>query len=240
MKEKRAPSRSLSLWFYAGLVIAVLLSCGLVGWFGLFNPFTPRVNFFESGIYWDEANEKLSFFTFGIGAISPAEYYTLDHKDQLTCEWTRGKNGDYGPKGVQWWEDPIHSLTKEQFTSLENRFGEIKGYDVVTENLLALITRYQLPLDDLYSSRLVVIKNGNPDTATIIDAQTLYPTMMCQDGRPYLVLNAIVLLVSVAFAVIGLRKLRYKNLWVTAFVILLVVGFILSYVLSLGDSMMNS
>jgi hypothetical protein len=235
MKEKRAPSRSLSLWFYLGLLLAVFMSCGLIGWFGVLNPITSRIHFSEQGIYWDTANEKLSFFTFGTKAVSPGIYYSLDRNDQLKCEWTSGK-GYYSSKGMQWWEDPVHSLTNAQLTSLENRFGKIKGYDVVADDVLVLITSYQVPLDDLYGERLIVIKNGNPDTALIMDVQTLYKTRIsCHDDQRYFILNAIVLMVSVAIAVKGIRKLRHKNLWLFAFVILLLVGFVCGYFLALGD-----
>jgi hypothetical protein len=238
MKEKRAPSRSLSLWFYLGLGITVFLSCGLISWFSLINPFVMTMPLDDNFIYWDSSTQTLNFFGDPIGRSYPhipAGYYSLDRQGHLICLWRR--NTDHRmPEDQYEVEAPIHSLTPEQLAALEERYGAIRGYDVVTPDMTVLVTDSNFLLGVLNRTQLVVLNNATHDSDIVIGALTFYWTnIACEHQQPFLILNSVALIAAVITLVKVTRRMRYKNMWLLGCMVLIALGLLLTHLMAYID-----
>jgi hypothetical protein len=225
MKEKRAPSRSLSLWAYPALLIAVLVSWGLMSMSWIFNPwnqeryFTPAVK--------DAIDGRLHFLTYGFMRVNGA--YTLDQKGYVTCEWRVGNKGT-PPK----WDEPIsHELPETQRAVFEEGYGEIWNSNIIDADVMSLVVD-----DDSYfygkpsGTRLILIKSELSDSPIIINARTLYVAdFACDSWQWGGVFGGMLLILSIGISIMGICRLRYRNVWLLAYGILLCVGLFCSYLM---------
>jgi hypothetical protein len=215
MKEKRAPS-SRPKWGCLGLFIAVFMSCLLIWWFGTINPYSSPGRFSLWHMSWDSEHQSLTFLKRSLDKKA----YIFDKDDHLTCV-----NRQVAL------ERPEHSLTEEQYISFEQRYGEIAVRtfeDGVV--VLIVIARPQFALPDSYNLRLLLLRNVNDPSPRIVDAQMLYQAEIeCNNSQSSFIFCGGLFIVCFTISVMRIRRLRYKYLWLCAFVILLLIGFAVGY-----------
>jgi uncharacterized membrane protein YqgA involved in biofilm formation len=74
----------------------------------------------------------------------------------------------------------------------------------------------------------------NDTSPRIVDAQMLYQAgLECNNGQSSFIFCGGLLIVCTTISVMGIRKLRYKYMWLCAFVVLLLIGFAVGYWVSL-------
>jgi hypothetical protein len=152
--------------------------------------------------------------------IARQKAYIFDKDDHLTCV-----NRQVAL------ERPEHSLTEEQYISFEQRYGEIAVRtfeDGVV--VLIVIARPQFALPDSYNLRLLLLRNVNDPSPRIVDAQMLYQAEIeCNNSQSSFIFCGGLFIVCFTISVMRIRRLRYKYLWLCAFVILLLIGFAVGY-----------
>src|SRR5688572_23622407 len=107
MKEKRGPS-SQSKWGCLGLFAVVLMSCSLMWWFAIINPYTTPTRYSPGIRSWDSETQTLSFL------LNTFDAYKLDKEGHLTCT---SRLSDFKERG--------QSLTQAQYIILEQHYGKI-------------------------------------------------------------------------------------------------------------------
>jgi hypothetical protein len=218
MKEERAPSRFR--WGCFGLFVAVFISCASIWWLGATNPYSARIRPEAWRISWNSAQEKLF-----LAIESEDSFYGLEKDGHITCEL----NGNNEAQGFG------QSLTEEQHASLKNHYKDIRQITPLDDDVLILITYYPVEFIgiSLFSSRVILLRNFNYDTALTADARTFYQAVLgCNNSQSKFIFCGGLFIVCATISVTKICGLRYKYLGLFAFVILLLIGFMVGCWLS--------
>jgi hypothetical protein len=219
MKEKRAPS-SQSKWGCFGLFVAVFMSCASIWWLGAINPYSAPGRFSLWHMSWDSEHQSLTFLQRSLDKTA----YILDKEGHLTC---------VNRQVAQ--EQPDLFLVQEQYTSLEQRYGKISDHRLFKGGVVALIVidSGQFALPDNYNLRLLLLRDVNDASPRIIDARMLYQAEIgCNNSGSSFIFCGGLFIVCATISVMMICRLRYKYLWLCAFVMLLLIGFAVGYYLS--------